>query len=53
MSYCLFQRQGAVHGEQLKYIFGVPLDVNSGYTESEAKISKTMIAYWSSYAAYG
>ena len=48
-----FQRQGAVHGEMLKFVFGLPLARNSGYSENEFKLSRNVITYWSNFASSG
>lgn len=59
--HCLFsvvQRQGCIHGEELAYVFGVPL-VNGmmhfphNYTKAEVLLSEATIIYWSNFARTG
>ena len=61
-----FQRQGCVHGEELNYVFGLPLlaaaaaagsERNtpgvSNFTRSEALLSRIIIHHWANFAATG
>ncbi len=47
------QRQGSVHGEQLRYALGVPLIDREAFTLAEAALSRAVIKFWSNFAASG
>ena len=62
LSLLLFQRQGCVHGEELNYVFGLPLLVpqssntktsTANFTRNEALLSRAIIHFWSNFAATG
>nr|XP_027219740.1 neuroligin-1-like [Penaeus vannamei] len=51
-------RVGCVHGEELAYMWGAPLVESlsyfpSNYTQSEIKLSETMLSYWTNFARTG
>ncbi|XP_047496487.1 neuroligin-1-like [Penaeus chinensis] len=51
-------RVGCVHGEELAYLWGAPLVESlsyfpSNYTQSEVKLSETMLSYWTNFARTG
>ena len=51
---------GALHGDEIDYVFGGPL-VNAlgqdgssrGYTDEEMILSRTMMTYWANFAKTG
>lgn len=52
------QRQGTVHGEELPYVLGMPLDGNKydfrrRYNIGETLFSEAMMNWWSSFAYVG
>jgi len=44
---------GAMHADEIAFLFGQPLNVSYGYTEAEINLSKQMMAYWSNFAKTG
>lgn len=54
----MFQRGQTAHGEELPYIFGIPLDgpkyhFIDRYTEQEQLLSEVMMTYWTNFAYEG
>lgn len=47
------QRQGAVHGEMLKYVFGLPLTNPTQFSEMEASLSRLVMSFWGNFIANG
>nr|XP_022919019.1 uncharacterized protein LOC111427894 [Onthophagus taurus] len=49
------QANKTIHGEDLPFVFGVPLDTNPGqrFTRKEVNISKMMMSLWSNFAYTG
>ncbi|XP_031636263.1 neuroligin-4, Y-linked isoform X2 [Contarinia nasturtii] len=52
------QRMGAVHGEDLPYVFGAPLvqgfsHFPENYTKSEISLSEAIMTYWSNFLRTG
>lgn len=44
---------GVLHGDEIFYVFGEPLDRSKNYTHIEKKLSKKIMKYWSNFAKTG
>ncbi|CAH1800626.1 unnamed protein product [Owenia fusiformis] len=44
---------GTIHGADIQWIFGLPLDKSRGYTKEEEVLSKDIMTYWSNFAKTG
>lgn len=44
---------GVMHGEEINYVFGEPLDPRKNYTRIEKKFSKKIMKYWTNFAKTG
>ncbi|XP_070577224.1 acetylcholinesterase-like [Ptychodera flava] len=44
---------GCVHGDEVEFVFGVPLRPRSNYTEEEKNLSRVMMRYWANFARTG
>ncbi|XP_037925135.1 acetylcholinesterase-like [Hermetia illucens] len=44
---------GVMHGDEINYVFGEPLNPTLGYTEEEKDFSRRIMRYWSNFAKYG
>ena len=44
---------GVMHGYEIEFVFGIPLNESSGYNELERNISKSVMKMWSSFAKNG
>ncbi|XP_034943568.1 acetylcholinesterase-like [Chelonus insularis] len=44
---------GVLHGDEINYIFGEPLDPAKGYTKEEVILSKRIMRYWANFAKTG
>lgn len=44
---------GVMHGDEISYVFGEPLNPNLEYTEEEKNLSRRIMRYWSNFARYG
>lgn len=44
---------GVMHGDEISYVFGEPLNPNLDYTEEEKSLSRRIMRYWSNFARYG
>ena len=44
---------GALHADEIAFLFGQPLNASYGYTEAEVKLSKKMMKYWANFAKTG
>eukprot|EP00092_Neocalanus_flemingeri_P106141 GFUD01136147.1.p1 GENE.GFUD01136147.1~~GFUD01136147.1.p1 ORF type:complete len:155 (+),score=25.65 GFUD01136147.1:3-467(+) len=44
---------GALQGDELAFVFGVPLNGSKGYSEKEIQLSKKMMTYWANFAKTG
>ena len=44
---------GALHADEIAFIFGYPLNRSRGYDESEVRLSKKMMTYWANFAKTG
>ena len=44
---------GVLHGDEIAFIFGEPLNETYGYTQKERQLSREMMAYWTNFAKTG
>ena len=44
---------GVLHGDEIAFIFGEPLNSTYGYNEKERQLSREMMAYWTNFAKTG
>lgn len=44
---------GVMHGDEINYIFGEPLDPAKNYQTQEAELSRRMMNYWANFAKTG
>lgn len=44
---------GVMHGDEIEYVFGHPLNTSLRYTERERELSKKMILAYSNFAVHG
>ena len=44
---------GVLHGDEVSFIFGEPLNPKLGFTEKEKKFSRELMTYWSNFAKTG
>lgn len=44
---------GAMHADEIVFLFGQPLNVSYGYSQAEIELSKQMMAYWANFAKTG
>ncbi|XP_078000348.1 acetylcholinesterase-like [Glandiceps talaboti] len=44
---------GAVHGDEISYLFGHPLVPDSGSNNEDVALSRQMMEYWTNFAKYG
>merc|ERR1711962_1216448 len=44
---------GAMHADEIAFLFGQPLNHSYQYTEKEANLSKQMMSYWANFAKTG
>ena len=44
---------GVLHGDEIAYIFGIPLDPSFGYSSREAAMSKRVMEFWANFARTG
>ena len=44
---------GVMHGDEIMFIFGQPLDNNFEYETKEKRLSKKMMKYWTNFAKTG
>ncbi|XP_023322609.1 acetylcholinesterase [Eurytemora carolleeae] len=44
---------GALHADEIHFLFGQPLNKTYGYKDSEVKLSKKMMTYWANFAKTG
>lgn len=44
---------GVMHGDEISYIFGEPLDPRKSYTPQEVELSHRMMRYWANFAKTG
>lgn len=44
---------GVLHGDEISFIFGEPLNAALNYTTPEVELSKRMMRYWANFAKFG
>jgi len=44
---------GAMHADEIAFVFGFPLNRSRGYDEAEIRLSKKMMTYWANFAKTG
>jgi len=44
---------GAMHADEIVFVFGQPLNVSYGYSQAEIELSRQMMAYWANFAKTG
>lgn len=44
---------GVLHGDEINFVFGEPLDPTKNYTHIEKKFSKKLMKYWTNFAKTG
>lgn len=44
---------GVLHGDEIAYIFGIPLDPEYGYSDREKLFSRKLMRYWANFARTG
>ncbi|XP_072114555.1 acetylcholinesterase [Mobula birostris] len=44
---------GVIHGYEIEFVFGLPLDKKLNYTQEEEMLSRKMMHYWSTFAKTG
>nr|XP_057936654.1 acetylcholinesterase-like isoform X1 [Doryrhamphus excisus] len=44
---------GAMHGFEIEFIFGMPLDTKLGYTRTEVNMTKRFLKHWANFARTG
>jgi len=44
---------GALHADEISFVFGLPLNRSKGYDEAEVRLSKKMMTYWANFAKTG
>ncbi|XP_072015174.1 cholinesterase 1-like [Amphiura filiformis] len=44
---------GVLHGNEVPYIFGIPLDPSFGYSSREAELSRKLMRFWANFARTG
>ncbi|KAG7479557.1 acetylcholinesterase-like [Solea senegalensis] len=44
---------GTMHGYEIEFVFGMPLDASLGYTKNEVNITKTIMKHWTNFARTG
>ncbi|XP_054609115.1 acetylcholinesterase [Dunckerocampus dactyliophorus] len=44
---------GVIHGYEIEFVFGLPLEKRFNYTQEEEKLSRRMMRYWANFARTG
>ncbi|KAF1393882.1 hypothetical protein PFLUV_G00020660 [Perca fluviatilis] len=44
---------GVMHGYEIEFVFGMPLNVSLGYTKNEVNMTKKFIKHWANFARKG
>lgn len=44
---------GVIHGYEIEFVFGLPLEKRLNYTADEEKLSRRMMKYWANFARTG
>ncbi|KAM6987714.1 acetylcholinesterase-like [Tautogolabrus adspersus] len=44
---------GVMHGDEIEFVFGMPLNVSLGYTKNEVNMTKKFMKHWANFARTG
>jgi len=44
---------GVIHGDEINFVFGEPLNQEFKYSQKEIELSRRMMKYWANFAKYG
>lgn len=44
---------GVMHGYEIEFVFGLPLERRANYTKAEEVLSRSIMKHWASFAKYG
>jgi len=44
---------GAMHADEIAFVFGLPLNHNHGYSKQEIELSRQIMSYWANFAKTG
>lgn len=44
---------GVMHGYEIEFVFGMPLNANLGYTKNEVNMTKKIMKHWANFAKMG
>ena len=44
---------GAMHADEIAFVFGQPLNLSQGYNEKEIELSRQIMSYWANFAKTG
>lgn len=44
---------GVMHGYEIEFVFGMPLNASLGYTKNEVNMTKTFMKHWANFARVG
>lgn len=44
---------GVMHGSEIEFVFGLPLDRGANYTRAEEILSRSIMKFWANFAKYG
>lgn len=44
---------GVIHGYEIEFVFGLPLEKGLNYTSEEDKLSRRMMRHWANFARTG
>lgn len=44
---------GVMHGYEIEFVFGIPLDPSLGYTKNEVNMTKRFMKHWANFARTG
>lgn len=44
---------GAMHGYEIEFVFGMPLNASLGYTKEEVNMTKKFMKHWANFAHTG
>ncbi|XP_002730483.1 cholinesterase-like [Saccoglossus kowalevskii] len=44
---------GSLHGDEIAYVFGIPLDISTGFSTQEIQLSRKIMKYWTNFAKTG
>ncbi|CAO2612871.1 Bche [Lemmus lemmus] len=44
---------GVMHGSEIEFVFGLPLEKGANYTRAEEVLSRSIMKFWANFAKYG